>query len=729
MLKSRANASRSHLVHQQQQQVRQPQQRKQHHEQQSTAINHLEPSQTQLLDVSPSSKMPTTEIRQKSLPRPHIGAGNSSGSSAGTYHRANTANRIGANKQPKYQKFRLHSINDQSLNSVIQFVSQSSLNRFRTCVVTIISKDSINDSTRDHLVQHILASGSSALNKPGKRQSGEDERSQTNVCQQLEDVDNEEIEYENQVFGHADFDSGLTVLTLDSFMNTSKLTKLSDSIVGNHRKGSNGHQEASVNPLLEAWPKWNQDLIKTLLILFTMSHIVVFYNPEPSIDYHLIQTLKVLEVLRMKSLNRISDLLETIASGQIFSQQWIRNCRLGCPRALFICDTSYLEFDIEGVQKMAQIRDELEEQIYLLLKRSNLIPGAGQANHRSLFCLPDQDDFLFILNQKDLRLMGMSGRQQDGECLDNEIDINNSHLRRPQNIISSANCENQEMLNALRDLKVEEVPNHEHKMKLNQSSEIQNNRQCRFRKFISRHIADIRSSVNQDHDNKQPFKQHSATILPRFDDYFNVLLRLKCLLFPSLVHDDRSTPDQEIVSSSNWPTRDERRFVDIYDLLDVDNLFSQRHCHKARSAAFELYVRSLNVSPCDETTHRNSLDAAVKYYTNQARGSACSTNLKFLEDECNRHWSDVDLLSSDVKDRSSKSGGPATKISSDSMATRRVAHYSLDMDKDNSLCITRRPNGVMVTAGCECGRTSSLLIKPNDRKKKLERVDVYRIND
>lgn len=663
----------------------------------------------------------------------------------GNHHRGQTSGArpggAGGNKQAKYKRFCLHSLNDKSLNSAIEYVSHNSVNRFRTCVVTIISKDSINDSMRDYLVHTVLASGGNQHGKAVKKQFGSnvDERDHPAMCRQQQEDSEDANDYETQVVGHADFDTGLVVLTLDSFMDTIKLLNLSDSMPEScQNKSKESSSKAPVYPLLDAWPKWNQNLIKTLLILFTMSHVIVFYNPEPSIDYNLIQTLKVLEALRMKSMSRICDLFETIASGQIFSQQWIRNCRIACPRALFICDTSYLDLEIDISNKIAQIRDGLEEQIYLLLKKSNLISVASQGNQKSLFCLPDQDDFVFIISQKDLNLLGLSERHQVEPCASatsNNVRSPISDNEKHQALDSNSRYGSQELFDSslTAQVKAESISECDETIRSDQPSSV-NQKYSRLRRFIGKHIFDVRALATQDHDNKQ----HGATILPRFDDYFNVLLRLKCLLFPLLPRDDLTLMgDQKVDSAPSWPARDERRFVDVYDLLDVDDLFSRRHCYKARLAAFELYARGLQVTPCDAMTHRNSLNTALQYYTNQARGSAYSTNLRFLEDECNRHWLEVGLSSreSNNRNRSLKQVPGkfvAKTISSHSASTRSPSQQNQvgsEREKDSTLCITRKPNGVIVTAGCECGRESSLLIKPNDRKKKLERVDIYRIND
>lgn len=467
---------------------------------------------------------------------------------------------------------------------MIDYVSSNSLNRFKTCVVTVISKTPLDESSHDQLVQTILASGDSPPRKANRKHPGHGDNER---CRATSQTDKGEHDYETLVNGQVDFDDGVVVLTLDSFMNATSLLSMGEKLLEHHGENSmdlsakirksNRDQELSSHdrelenrietnalPLLHAWPQWNQNLIKTLLILFTMSHIIVFYNPELSIDYSLIHTFKVLETLRMKSMNRISDLLEMVGSSQIFSQQWIRNCRISCPRALFVCDTSHADFDIESCTKKAQIRNDLEEQIYFILKRTNLISGTNHNLAGSLFCLPDQGDFVFIIN-------------------------------RDQN--------------------------------------------SRFRKFMSKHISSVRTSaiVNQDHDSKPTSKLQGSIMLPRFDDYFNIMLRLKNLLFPlpprkerELILDPTNRPTQ------SWLAHDERRFVDVYDLVDTDNLFSQRHCYKVRLAAFELYVRSLQAKPHDESLRYN----ALQFYNEQARGPACLRNWDLLGDEISRHYTE-----------------------------------------------------------------------------------------
>ena len=633
-------------------------------------------------------------------------------------------------------EFSLHSSDDSSIKKIIDFVDTNSLNRLRTCVVSIISKGSLDQSMKTHLVQAMLDKGSNKVqlsesfreNLSLEADIGHSLENNPNLSTEIKKQHNRQIleERNNQITGNIDYNNGLIVLNLSSVLEADVLCSMSESLMNGKRTVS----DDSTAGFTDLWP--NHNLMKALLILINMSHIIVFYQPEPSLDYNFIPIFKMLETLRNRAQSRISDLLETIGSTQIFSQQWIRQSRLCCPRALFLCDTSYIDNEVEKVD-LVSMRQELEDQIYLVLKKTNIIPRpvVGHGPQQSLFSLPERDNFVYILTGKDSSAFGIDRQSRSREEIESVRWFDDLFRSLDLNLYKMIESGNTELVTGR---------NNEDDARITDYSRFKSRRYSRFWKFLNRHIADIQAQAYSEQDNRNTFnKQTVITYMPRLDDFLAVLLKLKTLLYPQ-----RQLSDEDATCASlsipNCSAKDERRFLDIHDLLNNDELFSERHCQKVRLAAFELYSRGIQLALNNESSHKNSLDSAKRLYLNHARGSARYSNLDLLIEQCNRYWLDQNQKvwqqerganRPDSRSRANRnvltSSSPVAIGRTNSETSKTSPQQSTKSKSD--IALKRRPNGVKVIASCECGRESSLLITPVDRKRKLERIDVQQIND
>lgn len=670
----------------------------------------------------------------------------------------------------QFKPFYLFSHDDRSLKQAVELVESAALNRFRVCVVSIIGKDSLDESVKDYLIQSLFAGGAngniSNSNNIKRRQKNKNQKSQTepktsedqssrdcptttNLTNDSEDLPLEN--YENQVVGRVDSGHGVIILNLTSFLETEKLCSLEQII-----DGLNDEHQQEVQPILsDAWPKWNQNLIKTMLILLVLSHVVVFYNPEPSIDYSLIQIFKILEALRLKSQTRITDVLETIASKQMFPSQWIRQGRVSCPRALFVCDTTYL--DVPMLQNdVLSLKRDLEDQIYKLLKKTDIVPGTlNSLNSAPLFCLPERDDFVFIVTRQDLQ-HGYNTSRFDRAGVEaikktTKEDLFAELLGSLEISKTSTKIDVEDFLDDSQPADVAQVPGvTEECQSESQPSSAKANYPLhnRFRKFLHKHISNIQATAQSDLDNKHhhgPIRQVNS-LLPRYDDFFTVLSCMKNLFFPQPdCTEEEGTPGAEMSRQTTrkpncWSEPDERRFVDIYDMMNTDELFSELHCYKTRLAAFDFYLRDFQTTCPTLAVHENSQEAARKLYLNHARGSACLGQLNQLSEQCQRHWQSLSHSKhhgDDFKKRlfkgsnvsrpsSSAVGAKSSVLRSDSISPNEQA---TNTKCKSNLTILRRGNGIKMSTCCDCGRRSNYMITPIDRKKKLDRVDIHQVND
>lgn len=668
----------------------------------------------------------------------------------------------------------MFSQDDQSLRDVIDKVNNCSVNRQRFCVVSIVSKDSLDKSMGDQIAQTIL-SPDWHKQKPAHK-SRDSPRSELNDIENSNEMQeklssmfstccNLGKQTEIQVNCHVNCESGIIVLNMSSFLEATQLynigetfKKTLESLEDPSNTGNPTDRHSLETPLhLETlagsnvWPGWHQTLVKTLLVLFAMSHIVVFYNPDPSLDFNLVKLLKILDLFRMKSESRIVDLLESIASKQAFSQSWIRQARVACPRALFVFDTANTGYRFTRKQ-LKILKSELEDQIHSILKRTNLLltpqferqlaqfgPNgslmtSGTVNV-GLLSLARNSDFVFLIGCENPKKSKKTSSTLYPQL---ENDVQSASMKPPDHdcqielgSLSQLLGENEARLEESRKVS---KPTKEHdEVPLQESEPTQYDIdkaqkvggggsgvvERYLRRFIKQHISDYQSLYwNQDNKYKHSHSANSV-LLPRCDDFFIVLLGLKCLLFPASSLTNRLGPD-------------DRKFVNIYDYFNEDHLFSRRHCLKTRQAAFDYLANRLDsynqplASPKTRmellNIYNETLATVRRLYLNHARGPAQSRNLVRLEEQCSRFWDDLlarrDLNGTDksfVGSQSNPSQSTKSSLSNWNSTTIPVA-------------IERRPNGLRVVSSCDsCGHDISLMIQSADKKKKLERLNVIKV--
>lgn len=636
----------------------------------------------------------------------------------------------------QFEPFYLFSPRNDSIDKAIELIENFSLSKYRVCVVSIISKCAINSSVKEHIISSLIGE----KNEPALTEESSDLKSDNNVNLDLrksgstgpELSDGQEI----QISGHIDTKSGLILMNLTSLLETNKLASLCDSL---DRYFLPGNDRTSG---FEVWPIWNQNLIKALLILFVMSHVIVFYHPQPCLDLNLVHILKILDAFRQRSQLRLTDLLEAVASKRMFSPHWIRQGRVSCPRALFVYDTTSSRIKLKPTD-MIQAKRDLEDQIHRVMKRTNLAKRTASNRSTSaastagsslsqksaaLLHLPEDDDFVFLLNDRDfmpgtVRPWNNSPRMEQEKSRPHQQDeAFYEDLFRSLNLGGKDHILSEQMptaaCSATQDGSRTSGNQADATEVQTQSLKVKN----RLKKFLNHHIVEIQTRAHDEQSNLN---------LPRYDDFFRVLTSLKSLLFPG----DCDSSDDD---TSSWLVPDERRFVDIYDQLDIDRLFSERHCSKTREAAFDFYRQSHKVGSVNQRSNTDARLSAIKLYNNHARGPAVKKNLALLLDQCNDFWKD---FSSTKLPESGKSQNERNSAASTShkLASKPglVKGGRSNANKANSnskatgdqVLLIRKGNGLIINSNCDCGRSLSLSVVPLERKKKLERVTVTKVQD
>lgn len=607
----------------------------------------------------------------------------------------------------------------------------------RVCIISVVSRTALDSSIREQLVDAILSE------KGTKRQSDKlDKRNTPNSTPQYEvqDICDElslKDELEIQVTSRSNTNTNTVVLSLSSYLETNKLVSITEAIDSYLDTSESDAGLEVIHSLPTLWPILNQNLLKSLLILFVMSHIIVFYNPEPSIDYNLIRMFKLLEMLRLKSQSRITDLLETMASNQILPSLWVRQARLTCPRALFICDTTNMNLPFD----VLTLKHDLEDQIYNCLKRSNIINRQSSGtknqptivsqmiNSSALISIPEREDFVFVLTRFEKSVESKSPGEKSvpkpptSETFGHDID---GFLR----LLSSPNSRCNETQVPLLCLKSTDSKF----CNLTQSKilDLPPYQISKFKKFINKHIADINHLWEQQERQSSNSKHHStmkpSLVLPKYDDFFQVLDRLKNLIFHKSDLDESSSVNLSRVNP--WRLPDERRFIDIYNTLNVDENFSRKHCIRIARGALEHYIRIVRGTPViTSDIHEAALVETRKKYKDYARGPCREQYLTFLDEACMKYRDQnrgvVSKGNEAIISPIRQPIGFQNNINREGLPLLR----SQTNNQNEHITIARRANGIKLATVCECGRKSSFTITPVDRKKKLDRVDVHKLND
>lgn len=674
---------------------------------------------------------------------------------------------------------------DKSLLKAIELVEAAGLSRSRVCVISVISRDPLDQPIREQLVDAILSSSERNSNSSNKKKHTSNSRQQdkyddrehrachynTSNLYSTSTTSTSKDELELQVTANIDPKANLIVLSLCSFLDTNKLISITEAIDHYLDTSESDAGLETSHGIAGLWPAWNQNLLKSLLILFILSHIVLFYNPQPSMDYSLIRIIKLLENLRLRSQSRITDLLETIASYQVFSPVWIRQARISCPRALFVCDIS--SFSVHPADLLTW-KHELEDQIYNCLKKSNIIHKPSASNTRNQNSLPqstqfatanvlmsiaEREDFVFVLTRYQEKSLKNNLTSREHEVLQDNLDsCKNNRSNSDNNVLSEL----------LESLDFDTANTSMNKLHIDVVSTVQTTRPSgsrvkslsvsdsskqgnvtnpasipayqlnKFKKFIFKHINDIISLSEQQESNfassgsskgnaSHPVPR-STLVLPRYDDFFHVLYKLKNLIFQKQ-NFNRDDSESNLTRINPWLQSDERRFIDIYDELNVDENFSNLHCSRIAKGAIEHYMCLVRGPVLPNEFHEAALSETKRRYLEFARGPSREHYLTFVAETCINYRDQNRNISNKAGEE--RLGGILRTYGSQNNLNKEMGLQNCKAlpNKHEQVIITRRANGIKMASVCSCGRKSSYVITPADRKRKLERVDVQKLND
>lgn len=143
---------------------------------------------------------------------------------------------------------------------------------------------------------------------------------------------------------------------------------------------------------------------RSCLLLFYISHIVVFFHPGYILDTNYIQYFKAVEVLGQKLSGSISDQLRSLEN---ISRDWINNSRFCTPRVIF-----YFEKCPKSIRNVKKLEHNLEDKIYYILKKTRIINTSGS----SLFTIPLNDEYVYVSEEGTTDTLGDALRDLIADC-------------------------------------------------------------------------------------------------------------------------------------------------------------------------------------------------------------------------------------------------------------------------------------------------------------------------
>ena len=150
----------------------------------------------------------------------------------------------------------------------------------------------------------------------------------------------------------------------------------------------------------EIWENEHIKYLRSILLLFSISHIVIMSSPSCEFDIGYIRFFRIIETLRNKMLPQLVDLIKSL--NLPIGKDWLYAGRPCSPRVLFTfenCPTD-LFGGVEGLNEnskqakmIEKLQHSLEDQIYNSLRKSYVITNIS---NNSLFSIPANQEFAYI---------------------------------------------------------------------------------------------------------------------------------------------------------------------------------------------------------------------------------------------------------------------------------------------------------------------------------------------
>ncbi|GFU16173.1 protein smg8 [Nephila pilipes] len=423
--------------------------------------------------------------------------------------------------------------------------------------------------------------------------------------------------------------------------------------------------DLKVKSFLEVWSEVHYDFVKTLLMLFCMSHIIVITHPRATFDLSYVYLFRALDTMRLKAVPLFKELLASVE----ISNDWLQNGRPCSPRVLFVFESSPLSDSnfsmIESRMKqkkpspLKKLEHSLEDQIYRILRKSRVITNVSG---NSLFAVPANQEFVYIFSTKRYitDFTGFYLAQIRAHCqLAKELDITESKQKNKTSVLG----------NGLSVLSDSGFPN-------------ESDSSHSFVKFLFPHINLALTKGFDDNVGRYPVPAYFELAFAH--TWFEVASKLS-----SIFNEPKDSKSRSLHQT-------------MKTTLDTDVKFSEGRCTKVLPLASAAYQDNLPTH-YTEDYHQNKLAHALHVFSMHARGPAVQRYAKQLKEDCERLWKNGHQMCEVLSLTGNHCMNPIHRTDTDNL-------------EDKSLPIMSHCSQIKIVSTCDCGSKQATRDDPFDVK-------------
>lgn len=441
-----------------------------------------------------------------------------------------------------------------------------------------------------------------------------------------------------QIDGYYDTANQIVFLHLTSTFDSWSLTNLYDDI----------QKQFLEKGFLNQWPDLMNDLLKSLILLFHISHVVVVSNQTPRFDISCINLFRIIDSIRVKLQPFVSEMLQSVGGLPTF---WIKSGRFCVPQLLFTFE-AYEGFEYINNDNYQLYVQQLEDQITRVLRKSRLL-SAMSAN--SLFSISSSSPFVFISTQNPII-----------------SDYNAFFFER---IFNRCTNEATEGRSKYADKYYS----------LNKCNQL-------FLSFLLPHINSTLSKNSDENSSTKPTPPSNDLV--NTYSFFKVLISFKELIF-----------SQTYASISAEKSRNLMKIFDsLYSTLDTDNRFSEGRCSKMVHNAVSYYQENLP-SHYTRETHERKLMLTLQYFTMNSRGPAIYKYIQAVQAECDKFWNSGRKMCEELSLTGNYCMNKVHRLPHEEFAPNADGSFQ-------SLPIMLHSSMTKLVSACNCGRRSGNRIDP-----------------
>ncbi|XP_021346373.1 protein smg8-like [Mizuhopecten yessoensis] len=429
-------------------------------------------------------------------------------------------------------------------------------------------------------------------------------------------------------------------------------------------------KEESTQDLFSLWQKDEYRTTKTLLWMFSVSHIVMLSHPGSSFDISYVRMFRTLDTIRLKLQHCVTEQLQ----GLPVSKDWYHSARPCSPRVLFVFNKSgnpepMSEDTDTGTisKKNPQARKpqhSMEDQIYRILRKSRVITNIS---NNSLFAVPANQEFVFL-----------HGHQPE---VTDPIQLYLQQLRSNSTLNKDSDSPRSQSYQANRRSAQSGFLDTRSPSRTQRSGSSSN-----FKEFLSQHIETALGRGFDDNVGRNPVPPIFE--VPTCQTWFSVSSKLYNFFFGDTVNGKAHAT-----------------FNTLKSLLETDIRFSENRCNKVLPLAEAAYQEGL---PTHYITnfHLTKLAQAHRVFYQFARGPACEKYLKQLEAACEKYWKNGHQLCEEVSLTGNHCVNPL----------HRLLHQEAETEESAHLPVMSHSSQMKTKAVCNCGRKQADKDDPFDHK-------------